>query len=344
MRRKITYDPRRDYYSILNIDTHATTDDIRRAFRQRVRAVHPDLNPERAAWATKQIQLVNEAYGVLSNRATRREYDKLRWPHVQHAPPRPQRATRYSAPPYDPDRPWWEVVAERTPRGYPFAAGSAAAGYQPTAARHPIWRTVSDWLRRHRLGILERTAITLTGLWRSPYAGLLAALTLVLAFNVALIVYSVMNPAALDPLEDWIRGRNTIAEQDQGMMLPTATPAFMMQSCTDSHAAITQPVSGDVVGNEFSVYGTVNRDDLWAYEIAIGYLGMSRRATEPDRWETVRAAPVNQSFAEQPVNEGLLTETPITLSGELTGYYAIRLRVLLRNGDVLAPCDVIVLH
>ena len=59
MRRKITYDPDRDYYTVLGIDTGATTAEVRLAFRRAVREVHPDLNPYRAEWATEQLQLVN---------------------------------------------------------------------------------------------------------------------------------------------------------------------------------------------------------------------------------------------------------------------------------------------
>lgn len=107
MRRKLAYNPARDYYAILGIETAATTEDVRRAYRRRVLACHPDRNPDRVEWATDQIQLVNEAYDVLRQPHLRREYDRLRWPHVPQQPrPRPSYRA-YTAPAPDPARPWW---------------------------------------------------------------------------------------------------------------------------------------------------------------------------------------------------------------------------------------------
>lgn len=336
MRRRITYDPDRDYYTILGIHTHATPDDIRQAFRQRVRAVHPDLNPDRPDWATAQIQLVNEAYAVLSNPLKRHDYDRLRWPYIRHAPARPA-ATAAAPPPPDPDRPWWETVVESAPGGYPFSATA------PTAVHRPAWLIIADWLKQHHLGALEPTWITLVGLWRSPYATVLAILAIVLALNVALIVYAFREPDALASIEAWFGDPAPTATLPP-TAVPTATLAFLAQRCTDPQAEIAVPVSGDVVGDAFSVYGTVSVPELWAFEIDIGYLGMQRRATEPETWVTVRPAPPNQSLAEQPVIAGLLTETPVDLSDQPAGYYALRLRVMRRDGAVIEPCDVIVLH
>lgn len=350
MRRKMSYDPARDYYLILGIDASATAEAVRRAYRQRVRDVHPDLNPERAEWATEQLKLVNEAYDVLGNAVKRRDYDRLRWPHVPHRQ-RYQHTTsqhrRSTVPPYDPDRPWWEQAAERTPHGYPFSASSATepgrrAG--PATAPRPGWMIISDWLKARGLTTLDRTWITLVGLWRSPYAPVLSLLAIVLALNVASIIYIAMNPNVVDDLPGWASGPGAAPTVPPPPATITPTRDLLVQACTDPGAQITIPVSGDVVGDQFSVYGTVDVPELWAYEIAIGYSGMVRTASEPDNWRTVRAAPRNQSVAERPVADGPLTEDPIDLSGQPEGYYAIRLRLILQDGDIREPCDVIVLH
>ncbi|MBF0200982.1 MAG: J domain-containing protein [Desulfamplus sp.] len=69
-------DPR-DYYKILDIDTHADTDEIKRAYKKLAVKYHPDRNPDDKT-ASDRMALLNEAYAVLSNPEKRREYDQLR--------------------------------------------------------------------------------------------------------------------------------------------------------------------------------------------------------------------------------------------------------------------------
>ena len=65
----------KDLYKILGLPKDASQDDIRKAHRKLVREYHPDANPQNptAAESFKQVQ---QAYEVLSNENTRREYDK----------------------------------------------------------------------------------------------------------------------------------------------------------------------------------------------------------------------------------------------------------------------------
>ena len=67
---------KRDYYAVLGISRDATESDIKRAFRELARKHHPDVNPEDAGEAFREI---NEAYAVLSDRDSRARYD--RWGH-----------------------------------------------------------------------------------------------------------------------------------------------------------------------------------------------------------------------------------------------------------------------
>jgi hypothetical protein len=71
-----------DYYELLGISTEADEDEIRHAFRERVRACHPDrvanLDEDLRKLAEEKMVLLNEAYAVLRNPARRAAYDDRR--------------------------------------------------------------------------------------------------------------------------------------------------------------------------------------------------------------------------------------------------------------------------
>lgn len=67
-------DPR-GYYRILGLSAQADASEIKAAFRRRAMELHPDRSD--APNATEQFQLLNEAYGVLSNPDTRAQYDTM---------------------------------------------------------------------------------------------------------------------------------------------------------------------------------------------------------------------------------------------------------------------------
>src|SRR5690349_65034 len=68
-------DTTRDYYEVLGVDRVADDETIKRAFRTRARALHPDVSDDPAA-ATKFREL-SEAYAVLSKHSTRLLYDRF---------------------------------------------------------------------------------------------------------------------------------------------------------------------------------------------------------------------------------------------------------------------------
>jgi len=67
-----------DYYEILGVHPDASAHAIKSAYRRLAKIHHPDRNPQDPVRAQKKIQLVNEAYAVLSKPDKRWEYDNRR--------------------------------------------------------------------------------------------------------------------------------------------------------------------------------------------------------------------------------------------------------------------------
>ncbi len=67
----------KDYYQVLGVDSDATQEEIKRAFRRLALRYHPDHNPGDPKQAEEKFKEINEAYEVLSDEAKRRQYDYL---------------------------------------------------------------------------------------------------------------------------------------------------------------------------------------------------------------------------------------------------------------------------
>lgn len=67
---------KRDYYEVLGVQKTATEAEIKKAYRQKAKEYHPDLNPGDASAADK-FKEANEAYEVLSDNQKRERYDRF---------------------------------------------------------------------------------------------------------------------------------------------------------------------------------------------------------------------------------------------------------------------------
>ncbi len=67
---------KKDYYESLGVSRDADESEIKRAYRQKAKELHPDRNPENKAEAEEQFKRIAEAYEVLSDTQRRAQYDR----------------------------------------------------------------------------------------------------------------------------------------------------------------------------------------------------------------------------------------------------------------------------
>jgi curved DNA-binding protein CbpA len=86
-----------DYYTILQVKSDASQDDIKKAYKVLARTWHPDKNRDNEKEATRRFKEISEAYTILSNPSQRREYDLKRSRPTPEKPRRSRRDHRFDA-------------------------------------------------------------------------------------------------------------------------------------------------------------------------------------------------------------------------------------------------------
>jgi hypothetical protein len=114
------------YYTLLDVSETATQLEIKTAYRNLLKKIHPDtvstLSPELRRTAEDLTKEINEAYSVLSDAGMRREYDRLITEYRQQSAP--------AAPPRRP-----KAAATSTPRPY---ASPPTRAPQPRVVGRPV--------------------------------------------------------------------------------------------------------------------------------------------------------------------------------------------------------------
>jgi DnaJ-class molecular chaperone len=72
----VAINPEVDLYAVLNISADATADEIKRAYRELARQVHPDMQDKQGT--AQLFRQVQEAYEILSDPSKRAAYDRQR--------------------------------------------------------------------------------------------------------------------------------------------------------------------------------------------------------------------------------------------------------------------------
>lgn len=66
----------KNYYEILEVDVKASKEIIEKAYKVLAKRYHPDTQSEdKKEWAEEKFKEINEAYEILSNEDTRKDYD-----------------------------------------------------------------------------------------------------------------------------------------------------------------------------------------------------------------------------------------------------------------------------
>lgn len=161
------------YYTVLNVKETASAAEIKTAYRDLIKQVHPDtiatLAPYLRKIAEDKAKEITEAYGVLSNSSKRRDYDRQLAAYRQQSAP--QAAATPEAPPTPPQQQSQCPICGRSDGGHSAACANqrtsrgasatpSATTATPAATAKVIrgfgynWGPLLDWAGEHPLMVV----------------------------------------------------------------------------------------------------------------------------------------------------------------------------------------------
>lgn len=122
-----------NFYHVLGVERSASADEIKSAYRERVKRYHPDLfaGAGEKSKATEKLRQINEAYSVLGNTESRRLYDQrfIQQPKVRARAPTTRKGRGTSRPRRHADvRSTMAKILNRRPHFSKKRVGYALAG------------------------------------------------------------------------------------------------------------------------------------------------------------------------------------------------------------------------
>jgi DnaJ domain len=140
------------YYAILGVPENASRDEIKRAYRDLIRQVHPDSVPSASPYwkraSEEKSKEINEAYHFLTDAGRRSRYDEqLARNRQRHAPASPA----------------WQTEAEVTLQHLSNSRSPSAAYREREPEKRYEWQALVRWADEYRLlgACLAATALVL---------------------------------------------------------------------------------------------------------------------------------------------------------------------------------------
>ena len=144
----------RDHYATLGVKASATDAEIKRAYRRRMRAVHPDANVDDPE-ATRKAAALNLAFETIGDAEKRRAYDAQRLPSPRAA------RRQYEVWAEQPD--WEDIVAENVPPARSSHVHSPVPVFEPDEVEVSMSELKAQPRVRRTLRLVNHCTCTLVG-------------------------------------------------------------------------------------------------------------------------------------------------------------------------------------
>jgi curved DNA-binding protein CbpA len=330
---RLEYDPANDYYAVLGVDSDADSATIQRAYRQKAKQYHPDLNPGEDA--KERFQLLNEAYNVLTNNELRQQYNNLRW-----------RFTTYGrkSNPYD-GTSFRQETMRRASRWYQQQWEDTFDRQTYRRARVEQDTEPGYWLHGFGLGTLRPAYKGLVNILGSPYRYLLFLIAVLAVLNGILIAAGFVFADGFllrEDIKPTTEPTITLASITQAPAVigavptlapvPTVTPETKVINC-DPRNSFNLPVNSEL-GRESlqQLHATITVPNAARYEVRA--YPLDEAVTVPDIGYIVLA---NRALTGPIIFEPVADLRPLP---SIEGYYRFTLEITLADGSMFTGCDI----